>query len=79
MGILWRFSYKEASSKLRYLGCALVRQWKWSHEIWVNPNHKDFPVLWDFVIPRKNKDINEFTLKAILKQADISQQDFLDA
>jgi predicted RNA binding protein YcfA (HicA-like mRNA interferase family) len=71
MGKLGGFKYKEVIRRLKLLGLEFKRQAKGSHEIWHNPN-ADCLV----VIPN-HKDIKEFTLKSILKQANINEDEFL--
>ncbi len=72
MGRLGGFKYKEVIKRLRLLGLVFKRQGKGSHEIWYNPS-EDCLV----VIPN-HKDIKEFTLKNILQQAKITEDEFLN-
>lgn len=72
---MWRlswFSYRDVSKKLKKFWFKIVRQAKWSHEIWYNSKTNLYTT-----VPRHNKDIPEWTLIAILKQANISIDDFL--
>ncbi len=73
MGRLSGFSYKVVTKKLRKLGFEFYRQAKGDHEIWVNPNSN-----LRTTIPH-HREIKEGTLRNILKQANISVDDFLNA
>jgi predicted RNA binding protein YcfA (HicA-like mRNA interferase family) len=66
------FNCRQIVAKLSKLGFCLNRQAKGSHEIWYNIITNKYTT-----IPRHNKDMPEGTLKAILKQANISLDDFL--
>ncbi len=71
---LANFSYKKVIKKLKNFDCVYLRTWKWSHEIrYCNKT-------WKYTtIPRHNsKDIKEWTLRAILRQLNISPNDFLN-
>ncbi len=72
MGRLGGFKYHEISRRLRAFGFSFYRQAAGSHEIWFNNNSKRFTT-----IPNHSGDMPEGTLRAILKQADISIEDFL--
>ncbi len=73
MGRLSGFSYKVVTNKLRKLGFEFYRQAKGDHEIWVNTNSN-----LRTTIPH-HREIKEGTLRNILKQANISVDDFLNA
>lgn len=73
MGRLSGFTYRDIIKKIKKLGFQFDRQAKGSHEIWWNPKTKNRTT-----IPNHPGDIPEGTLKAILKQADITDNDFLD-
>jgi len=72
MGPLGGFKYKEVVRKLRSTGFVFDRSAKGSHEIWWNPTTRTRTT-----IPNHPGDIPEGTLRAILKQADLSTEDFL--
>ena len=74
MGRLAGFSYKKIASKMRSLGFDFYRQAAGSHEIWSNPLTDKYTT-----IPRHSGDMPEGTLRAILKQAGIATDDFLNA
>lgn len=63
-------TYSELTRKLRALGCVLKRQARGSHEIWHNPRSNR-----SAVIPSHPADIPIGTLRAILKQLDISREE----
>ncbi len=72
MGRLSGFKYREIVTRLKKFGFSFYRQAAGSHEIWYNdktsryttiPNHTGEP---------------EGTLRAILRQADIKPNDFLN-
>jgi predicted RNA binding protein YcfA (HicA-like mRNA interferase family) len=56
------------------LGFAFDRQAAGSHEIWYNPNTDQYTT-----IPNHAGDMPEGTLRAILKQADVTPEEFLNA
>ncbi|MGB7570626.1 MAG: type II toxin-antitoxin system HicA family toxin [Methanothrix sp.] len=60
----------DAIRGLKKAGFVLYRQARGSHEIWYNPATKTFPII-------QARDIPKGTLKAILKEAGISFEDFL--
>jgi len=72
MGRLSGFKYFELIKRLRKSGFVFYRHCSGSHEIWRSANTGR-----KITIPRHNKDISEGTLKAILKEAGISEEDFL--
>ena len=72
MGRLAGFRYREIIKKLKKLGFTFYRQAAGSHEIWYNEQTKRFTT-----IPNHPGDMPEGTLRAILKQADITPDDFL--
>jgi len=74
MGRLSGFTYNEIIKKLKHFGFEFDRYAKGSHEIWRNPATKRRTT-----VPHHNKELPEGTLKAILKQADISTLEFLQA
>jgi predicted RNA binding protein YcfA (HicA-like mRNA interferase family) len=74
MGRLSGFSYREVVKKLKHLKFEFDRQAKGSHEIWWNPETRTRTT-----IPNHPNDIPEGTLKAILKQAKVQIDDFLNA
>ena len=68
------FRYREIIRILKLFGFEFQRQAAGSHEIWFNPKSKRFTT-----IPNHSGDMPEGTLRAILKQAYISPEDFLKA
>ena len=66
------FRYREIVKKLKQLGFTFYRQAAGSHEIWYNDKTKRFTT-----IPNHSGDMPEGTLRAILKQAGISTEKFL--
>jgi predicted RNA binding protein YcfA (HicA-like mRNA interferase family) len=74
MGRLAGFRYRQVVKKLKAFGFEFFRQAAGSHEIWRNPQTGRYTT-----IPNHPGDMPEGTLRAILKQADIEPDDFLNA
>jgi predicted RNA binding protein YcfA (HicA-like mRNA interferase family) len=72
MGRLAGYSYREIVKRLKYFGFEFHRQAAGSHEIWHCPLSLRYTT-----IPNHTGDMPEGTLRAILKQADISAEDFI--
>ena len=72
MGRLAGFSYRDIVRKLRKAGFTFDRQAKGSHEIWWNPETRKRTT-----IPNHPGSLPEGTVRAIIKQADISIDEFL--
>lgn len=72
MGRLAGFRYREIVKRLKAFGFAFDRQAAGSHEIWYNEKTNLYST-----VPNHPGDIPEGTLRAILKQASISPNDFL--
>jgi predicted RNA binding protein YcfA (HicA-like mRNA interferase family) len=72
MGRLAGFKYRQIIRKLKQLGFEFDRQAAGSHEIWFNPTTKRYTT-----IPNHPGDMPEGTLRAILKQAGVSTEEFL--
>ena len=72
MGRLAGFSYKEVTKKMRKLGFEFYRSAKGDHEVWINRTN-DLKT----TIPH-HREIKEGTLRAILRQAEIDVDDFLN-
>ena len=66
------FRYREIIAALKLCGFEFYRHAAGSHEIWYNPATKRFTT-----VPHHTGDMPEDTLRAILKQADISPLEFL--
>jgi predicted RNA binding protein YcfA (HicA-like mRNA interferase family) len=66
------FRYRDIIKKLKKFGFVFYRQAAGSHEIWYNEKSKRYTT-----IPNHPGDMPEGTLRAILKQADISPEEFL--
>jgi predicted RNA binding protein YcfA (HicA-like mRNA interferase family) len=73
MGRLSGFSYRQIVRRLKQLGFEFHRQAAGSHEIWFNPDSRRYTTL-----PNHPGDMPEGTLRAILRQADISPEAFLN-
>ena len=73
MGRLAGFDYRDVVTRLKKHGFSFYRQAAGSHEIWFNPETKLFTT-----IPNHTGDIPEGTLRAILRQAGISADVFLE-
>jgi len=71
MGRLSGFRYREVVRRLRELGFEFDRYAKGSHEIWWNPASRRRTT-----VPNHPGTLPEGTLRAILKQAGISPEDF---
>ena len=74
MGRLAGFKYRRIIKTLKKLGFEFDRQAAGSHEIWFNPMTNKYTT-----IPNHPGDMPEGTLKAILRQAGISTDQFLNA
>lgn len=72
MGKLSGFSYREIVKRLKASGFAFHRQAAGSHEIWFNPASNRYTT-----IPNHPGDMPEGTLRAILRQAGIEPEEFL--
>jgi len=73
MGRLAGFKYRQIIKKLKAFGFEFFRHAVGSHEIWHNPKTGRFTT-----IPNHPGDMPEGTLRAILKQAGIQPQEFLE-
>ncbi len=73
MGRLAGFRYRDIVARLRELGFEFSRHAAGSHEIWHNPATGRFTT-----IPNHPGDMPEGTLRAILKQAAVTPDDFLN-
>lgn len=74
MGRLAGWTYRQTTKKLRSLGWAFDRHGSGSHEVW---RHKESGK--KVTLPHHNKPLAEGTLRAILREAEISPEDFLSA
>lgn len=74
MGRLGGFSYREVTRKLRALGFAFDRTAAGSHEIW-----RSDVTGRRTTIPHHARDIPEGTLRAIVREAGVSVEEFLAA
>ncbi len=72
MGRLAGYSADEVIRKLRQAGFVFDRQAKGSHEIWWNPKTRVRTT-----VPHHPGDLPEGTLRAILRQAKLSIDEFL--
>lgn len=73
MGRLAGFRYREIVKILKSFGFVFDRQAAGSHEIWFNPETNSYTT-----IPNHTGDMPEGTLRAILKQAGIDAEEFLN-
>jgi predicted RNA binding protein YcfA (HicA-like mRNA interferase family) len=73
MGRLAGFKYRKIIKRLKKFGFMFDRHAAGSHEIWYNPDTNRYTT-----IPNHSGDVPEGTLRAILKQANISPEDFLN-
>ncbi len=73
MGRLAGFRYREIVKRLKRLGFEFDRQVAGSHEIWYNAAQNRYTT-----IPNHPGDMPEGTLRAILKQAGITPEQFLN-
>lgn len=73
MGRLSGYSYREVVIRLRKLGFEFDRHAKGSHEIWWNPTSRRRTT-----VPNHPGGLPEGTLRAILKQAAIAPDEFID-
>jgi predicted RNA binding protein YcfA (HicA-like mRNA interferase family) len=74
MGRLAGFRYREIVQRLKALGFQFDRQAAGSHEIWFNPSTRRYTT-----IPNHPGDMLEGTLRAILKQAGVTPEQFTGA
>ncbi len=74
MGRLAGFRYRDVIKKLKQLGFDFDRQAAGSHEIWFNPDTEKYTT-----IPNHTGDMPEGTLRAILRQAGVTTDEFLAA
>jgi predicted RNA binding protein YcfA (HicA-like mRNA interferase family) len=72
VGRLAGFRYRQIVKKLKAFGFEFFRHAAGSHEIWHNPSTGRFTT-----IPNHPGDMPEGTLRAILKQADVTPDEFL--
>jgi predicted RNA binding protein YcfA (HicA-like mRNA interferase family) len=72
MGRLAGFRYKEITKRLKAHGFLFDRQAAGSHEIWYNPQTDRYTT-----VPNHPGEMPEGTLRAILKQANITPDEFL--
>ena len=73
MGRLAGFRYRQVIKRLKAFGFAFDRQAAGSHEIWFNAETNRYTT-----IPNHPGDMPEGTLRAILKQAGITPDAFLN-
>jgi predicted RNA binding protein YcfA (HicA-like mRNA interferase family) len=74
MGRLAGFRYRDVARKLRVCGFEFDRQAAGSHEIWFNRAANRYTT-----VPNHPGDMPEGTLRAILRQAGLSPEQFLEA
>jgi predicted RNA binding protein YcfA (HicA-like mRNA interferase family) len=74
MGRLAGLKYRKIVTLLKTFGFEFYRQAAGSHEIWYNPQTNRFTT-----VPNHTGDMPEGTLRAILKQAGIDTNDFINS
>ena len=74
MGRLSGFKYRDVVQRLRHFGYAFDRPGPGSHEVWRHTRTGR-----KVTVPRHARDMAEGTLRAILREARISVDDFLGA
>jgi predicted RNA binding protein YcfA (HicA-like mRNA interferase family) len=74
MGRLAGFKYREVARRLRTFGFVFDRPGPGSHEIWRHTTSGQ-----KVTLPHHPRDMAEGTLRAILREANISVEDFLKA
>lgn len=72
MSKIYSTSYKNVIKKLRKLGFVFRRSTGGSHEIWWNEQRRK-----TVVVPH-HKEVKPGTLKSILKQAGVTEEEFLN-
>ena len=72
MGRLAGFRYRQIVQRLKRLGFEFHRQAAGSHEIWHNPTTNRYTT-----VPNHPGDMPAGTLRAILKQAGVTAEEFL--
>jgi len=72
MGRLGGYRYRDIVTRLKQLGFQFDRQAAGSHEIWFNASSGRYTT-----IPNHPGDMPEGTLRAILKQAGVSPEQFI--
>jgi predicted RNA binding protein YcfA (HicA-like mRNA interferase family) len=73
MGQLSGFTYRDIVQRLKFFGFSFLRQAAGSHEIWYSKSTGRYTT-----IPNHTGDMPPGTLRAILKQAGISAEDFIN-
>jgi len=73
MGRLSGFKYREIVKKLEIAGFEFFREAKGSHEIWFNSDNNKYTT-----IPRHRGDMPEGALRNIIKQADLTVDEFIE-
>lgn len=73
MSIIAGFTYKDLIKKLKSAGFVYDRQAKGSHEIWYHPDKK-----LRTTIPNHPGTIKKGTLKAIIKQMNLTTDEFIN-
>ena len=72
MGRLSGFKYRKIVKKLESTGFEFFREAKGSHEIWFNSSKNKYTT-----IPKHRGDMPEGTLRNIIKQADLTVDEFI--
>ncbi|MCD6352301.1 MAG: type II toxin-antitoxin system HicA family toxin [Armatimonadetes bacterium] len=72
MGRLAGFSYRDVVRKLRWAGFHFDRTAKGAHEVWMNPSTRRRTT-----VPNHPGDLPEGTVRAIVRQAGLTVEEFL--
>ena len=64
--------YRDVAKRLKKLGCRELRQGKGSHRIWYNPETNQVTSVPDW----GSKDLAPGTVRAIIRELEISRKDF---
>ena len=74
MSRLAGFKHRQVFRRLKRLGFALDRKAAGSHEIWYHSGTGRY-----ITVPRYSRDLSVGTLRAIIRQAGVTVEEFLDS
>ena len=65
------YIYNDISKRLKILWFSKLREWKWSHEIWINDN-------WLIIVlpNRWNKNLSKWVIKEIINNLEMNNKEF---
>ena len=70
---IMNYTYKDIFKRIKKLWFILKREWKWSHEIWIN---KDWVVI---ILPNHwSKNISKWIIKTIISDLWLTNKEFKD-